>query len=209
MRGPLNTPTITVTTPTYQRATTLSRVYDSLLRQTCADFEWVVVDDGSADQTRELVEGWIGSSPFSIRYFYQENSGKHVAENLAAREARGKFLATLDSDDWYLPDAISSFIKLWESIPRHERHLFAGGVALCAYPDGRIVGSRFPSDVLDTSYAELRTVHQVTGDKVGFGRVDIVRRFRTRSSRASVLPLRRCNTLGSADSTGCAASTRY
>jgi glycosyltransferase involved in cell wall biosynthesis len=177
MSKPPKMPTITVVTPTYQRATTLPRAYQSLLEQTCSDFEWIVVDDGSDDGTRKLVQDWIGTSPFPISYVFQENRGKHVAENVGAAKASGKLMATLESDDWYLPHAIASFLELWESIPSDEQQLFVGGVALCAYPDGSIVGSRFPADPLDTTYGELRTIHSVTGDKAGFGRVDVVRQF--------------------------------
>ena len=177
MYRPVTTPAITVMTPTYQRASTLPRAFKSLLDQTCADFEWVVVDDGSDDGTRDLVEAWQKSAPFPISYVYQENRGKHVAENVAAAHARGELMATLDSDDWYLPHAISSFLGIWRSIPVSEQHLFIGGAALCAYPDGSTVGSRFPSDPLDTTYSELRTVHHVTGDKAGFGQVSIIRQF--------------------------------
>jgi len=170
-------PSITVFTPTYQRADTLPRAYESLRAQTCLDFEWLIVDDGSTDGTGELVRGWIAEDPpFSIRYLYQENSGKHVADNRAAIEARAELIATLDSDDRYLPTTIASFLEIWRAIPPGERDSFSGAVALCALEDGTIVGDPFPEDVLDATYAELVTVHRVGGDKVGFGRVDVVRR---------------------------------
>src|SRR5207237_1817583 len=104
----------TVFTATFNRAHTLPRVYDSLRVQTLTDFEWLVVDDGSTDGTRELVAGWAAQPAFPIRYFHQENSGKHVAENVAVREAHGRFTATLDSDDWYAPDALESSLAAWE-----------------------------------------------------------------------------------------------
>jgi glycosyltransferase involved in cell wall biosynthesis len=168
----------TVFTATFNRAHTLPRVYDSLRAQTLTDFEWLVVDDGSTDDTRELVAGWATEAPFPVRYFHQENSGKHIAENVAVREARGRFTATLDSDDWYTPDALETFLAVWESIPAAERDSFVGVVALCAVPTGEVIGTPFPADPLDTTYTDLQLRHRVTGDKAGFGRTDVAREYR-------------------------------
>src|SRR5262245_3444530 len=77
-----DTPLFTIFTPTYNRRHTIRRVYDSLCAQTLRDFEWLVIDDGSTDGTSELVKGWVESADFPIRYFWQENSGKHIAHNL-------------------------------------------------------------------------------------------------------------------------------
>lgn len=103
---------LTIFTPAYNRASLLPRLYDSLLSQTSHDFEWLVVDDGSSDGTRELVEAWASDdgNPFEIRYFYQENSGKHVAQNRAVREARGELFICVDSDDWLTSDAVSTML---------------------------------------------------------------------------------------------------
>src|SRR5215469_15182284 len=91
-------PLFTVFTATYNRAHTIHRVFNSLRAQTVRDFEWLVVDDGSTDNTAELIAAWSKLADFPIRYFKQENSGKHIARNLAVREARGSFFALLDSD---------------------------------------------------------------------------------------------------------------
>lgn len=171
------TPRMSVFTPTYDRAHVLGRVFESLLEQTCLDFEWLIVDDGSTDGTRELVREWLDHAPFPIRYFHQENSGKHVADNRAVAEAHGTLISTVDSDDWYVPQAVERFLEIWDSIPASQRDSFSSGVALCARPDGTVIGTPFPADVLDTTYAELRTVHRVSGDKAGFGRVDVVRKY--------------------------------
>ena len=82
----------TVLTPTYNRAHTLARVYDSLCAQIFQDFEWVVVDDGSTDNTRELVEHWCQTAVFPINYVWQPNQHKKTAFNRGVREARGELV---------------------------------------------------------------------------------------------------------------------
>ena len=91
--------TFTVFTPTYNRAATLARVYESLQRQTFTDFEWIIVDDGSTDETAELVQQWRSESSFPIRYIWQPNQGKHVAFNRGVELARGELFLPHDSDD--------------------------------------------------------------------------------------------------------------
>jgi glycosyltransferase involved in cell wall biosynthesis len=167
----------TVCTSTFDRADTLPRVYEGLKQQTFRSFEWLVMDDGSTDGTRDLVHSWVNEAPFPIRYFYQPNSGKHVSENRAAGFARGTFITVLDSDDSYLPTALETFASAWESIEPSEREEFVGIVALCADQEGSLIGDPFPSDLLDTTYTELRSKHRVAGDKAGCARIDVVRRF--------------------------------
>lgn len=90
---------LTIFTPSYNRAYILPRLYESLCKQTSQDFEWLIVDDGSTDDTKELVEGWIHEDKLAIRYFYQENSGKMMAHNKAVRESKSELFMCIDSDD--------------------------------------------------------------------------------------------------------------
>ncbi len=101
---------LTVFTPTYNRKKTLTRLYASLLNQTCHDFTWIIVDDGSTDGTRFLVEDWIANSPFQIKYFSQENSGKPSAHNRGVKETDTELFTCVDSDDILTFDAIE-FIR--------------------------------------------------------------------------------------------------
>jgi len=94
----MSLPNFTVFTPTFNRAHTLARVYDCLVSQTFKNFEWLIVDDGSTDETRALVMTWELNSPFEVRYIYQDNAGRHVADNRGASEARGAFYAVIESD---------------------------------------------------------------------------------------------------------------
>lgn len=177
MTGKSPHPKITVLTPTFNRARLLRRLYESLLAQTERDFEWVVVDDGSSDATRDLVEGWVPKSPFPLVYTWQENSGKHVAVNRGVRIARGELLLILDSDDWLVPHALERAWYWWNSIGAFERRRYAGVAGLCAFPSGEIVGNRFPQDVLDSDSVEIRVRYRIKGDKCEVWRTAVLREF--------------------------------
>ena len=168
-------PTFTVFTPTYNRARTLPRVHASLSAQTLRDFEWLIVDDGSEDETEDLVAGWSAGSDFPIRYLRQENQGKHVAFNRGVREARGELFLTLDSDDELLPHALERFKHHWESIPEAERAGFSAVTGLCVTGTGEVVGTPFPSDPTDSDPLEIRFRHRVEGEKCGFHRTSVLR----------------------------------
>jgi glycosyltransferase involved in cell wall biosynthesis len=170
-------PLFTVYTPTYNRAHTLHRVFDSLQAQTCRDFEWLVIDDGSTDGTAELVARFQGAAGFPVRYFQEPHRGAHHAHNLSLREARGDFWLKLDSDDGCVSQALERLKHHWESIPAAQRDGFSGVTGLCQDQNGLLVGSRFPSDPLDCSAAELEYRHKVRGEKWGFLRLDVVRHF--------------------------------
>lgn len=103
---------ITVFTPTYNRAFSLPRLHKSLKSQTCQDFEWLIIDDGSTDETRNMTDEWIKETPFNIRYYYQENGGKHRAINKGVQLAKGEWFFIVDSDD-YLPVNSIEIAKKW------------------------------------------------------------------------------------------------
>lgn len=169
-------PFFTVFTPTYNRRKLLERVYESLQQQTWQDFNWLIVDDGSTDDTRQWVEALIAQSPpFPIRYEFQKNAGKHGAHNTAIRIADGFALVIVDSDDWLKPDALEILKREWDLLAEPER--FVGVVGLFAYTDQKIVGHRFPEDRLVSNPIELRYCLKVHGDKIGFNRTDVLREF--------------------------------
>jgi glycosyltransferase involved in cell wall biosynthesis len=167
----------TVFTPTFNRCYTLPAVYESLKAQTFTNFEWLIVDDGSIDDTQELVSGWIAESGVPIRYVYQENQGKHRAFNRGVKEARGALFLTLDSDDTCVPTALERFKYHWDSIPEEDREQFSAVTALCMNQRGDIVGNPFPHNILDSDPIEIRVKYKVTGEKWGFQRTDILSRF--------------------------------
>lgn len=96
--------TLTVFTPAYNRAHTLPRTYESLVKQDCKDFIWLIVDDGSSDNTKELVEEWQKKeNGFEIRYIYKENGGMHTAHNVAYENIDTELNVCIDSDDELAP----------------------------------------------------------------------------------------------------------
>jgi glycosyltransferase involved in cell wall biosynthesis len=169
--------TFTVFTPSYDRAYCLHRVYESLQVQTFRDFEWLIVDDGSQDNTRELVENWQQTAEFPIRYVYQQNGGKNSASNLAAQLAQGELFLTLDSDDRCMPNALERLHYHWENIPADRKHLFSAVTVLCEDRYGNLQGCKFPQDVIDSNWLDLHYRDKVEGEKWGFQRTDVMKEF--------------------------------
>ena len=152
-------PTTTVLTPTYNRAHTLHRPYESLCAQTERDFEWLIIDDGSTDGTKELVEAWQKQADFPIRYYWKENGGKHTAFNMGVKLARGAFLLEIASDDACVPHALEHFRAHWKSIPAHILPSIGAVATLARNPEGQLVGTRYPPTLRDAT--ELEAVYRV------------------------------------------------
>lgn len=157
----------TVLTPTYNRAHTLERVYQSLVEQSYQSFEWLVIDDGSTDETAQLVAQWQREAPFPIIYHWQPNQHKKSAFNLGVRMAQGELIVALDSDDALLPDSLYEMVRVWWSLPDTERDTFVGVTGLCQHPNGAIVGDLYPHDSFDTTALDLYFKYRVRGEKFG------------------------------------------
>ncbi len=140
----------TIFTPTYNRAHTLHRVYESICKQTLQMvdnhyiFEWIIVDDGSTDGTRELVERWKQTAPFPIRYFYQENQGKPTASRRGIEEARGELFLFADSDDEFLPETFETFYDVWQGFSDEEKAKCGGIGVLCQDQHDQRIGCDYP-----------------------------------------------------------------
>lgn len=137
---------ITIFTPTFNRASTLSRCYQSILGQKLHSIEWVIVDDGSTDETRECVDAFISEGKLPIRYYYQSNTGKQGAWNKAIRLARGDFFIGLDSDDALENNSLGFFLPYLEAIAKDP--LIAGIRCQAKYSASGYVANKFLSDVL-------------------------------------------------------------
>ena len=169
--------TFTVFTPTFNRAHTLYRVYESLRNQTFKDFEWIVVDDGSQDSTKEYISKIKKEANFNISYYYKQNGGKHTAINVGVSKAKGKFFLIFDSDDACIPEALEEFYKAWNEIPEKDRYKYAGISAVGMDYNGKIIGTKYPFNKWDISHIDILTKHSVKGDKWGFNRTDILKEY--------------------------------
>lgn len=165
--------TLTIFTPAYNRAYTLVRTYESLCRQTCNDFEWLVIDDGSTDNTKDLVQSWIKENKIDIRYIYQENQGMHGAHNTAYRNITTELNTCIDSDD-YMPDnAVELIVNFWKN-EGDER--YAGIVGLDINIEGEIIGTSFPKKCSKTTLFGFYEKGG-KGDKKQVYRTDVIRSY--------------------------------
>ena len=141
---------LTVFTPAYNRAGTLPRTYQSLREQECKDFIWLIVDDGSSDNTRELVEGWKNQdNGFEIQYIYKENGGMHTAHNVAYENICTELNVCIDSDDKMAAGAVEKIKKAWLEV--REKN-YAGLIGLDAdMLTGKIIGKGFPDGLKETT----------------------------------------------------------
>lgn len=165
--------TLTIFTPAYNRAHTIGRTYESLLRQTSEDFEWLVIDDGSTDNTRQLVESWIKEDKIPIRYIFQQNQGMHGAHNTAYRNIHTELNTCIDSDDWMPNDAVEKIVKFWKA---NGSEKYAGLIGLDAEESGKIIGTKFPDGVVESTLQDFYE-QGGRGDKKLVYRTDVIKRY--------------------------------
>lgn len=167
----------TILTPTYNRAHTLSRVYQSLAEQDLRDFEWLIIDDGSTDNTKAVVKQWQQEADFPIRYIWQPNQHKKTALNRGISVTQGELIVALDSDDALEPNALNDMARIWRDIPLQERRHYAAITGLCKSPSGAIVGDIYPYDVFDANPLDLQFKFAVKGEKFGCLSTSVMQRF--------------------------------
>jgi glycosyltransferase involved in cell wall biosynthesis len=165
---------LTVFTPTYNRAYLLPQLYESLLQQTSKEFIWLVIDDGSTDTTRELIESWKQENKIEINYIFKENGGMHTGHNVAYANITTELNVCIDSDDFLPLDSINIILKFWREIK--SEHL-AGMIGLDAFKDGNIVGTSFPFNLKECKYFELKSKFNVVGDKKFVYRTDVIKKY--------------------------------
>ena len=166
---------ITVFTPTYNRAYTLERLYKSLLNQTSYDFEWLIVDDGSTDDTSELIKSFQNNHFFDVRYYKQENSGKHVAINNGVDLAEGELFFIVDSDDYLTDDAIEKIISWSSTLPSNDT--YAGVSGNRGYSVNELIGTTFSGGYIDATALE-REKYSITGDKAEVFFTHVLRKYK-------------------------------
>ncbi|SKA11930.1 glycosyltransferase family A protein [Consotaella salsifontis] len=170
-------PFFTIFTPTYNRAALLPRAFESIETQGFRDFEWIVVDDGSTDETEALVRGWREQASYPIDYIRQANLGRYKAINCGIQLAKGELFVILDSDDWFAPNGLTILYEAWRAIEPGRRQKIAGIWALCAKPNGDLACSRYPRDEFDGNTIEIKSLHGFKGESCHAIRTDVRRAY--------------------------------
>lgn len=167
-------PKLTVFTPAYNRAHTLPRTYESLCHQNCKDFIWLIVDDGSTDNTSDLVKTWQKTNnDFEIRYLYKDNGGMHTAHNAAYEVIDTELNVCIDSDDCLAEDAVKKILDKWSAVKDLG---YAGIIGLDADLKGNLIGKGFPEDMTETTLSGYYAAGG-SGDKKLVYRTDIIRQY--------------------------------
>lgn len=157
-----NKPIVTVVTPSYNRAKQLSNLYKSLIFQSVSDFIWLIVDDGSTDETEKIIHNFKEERKLSIEYYKKDNGGKHTALNLAIEKVQTELFFIVDSDDYLTADAIEIIKNDWE---KHKDLDLCGVSYLRGFSSVKVIGDVFPQDYMINSFAEIRVNQHIKGDK--------------------------------------------
>ena len=167
--------TLTVVTPTYNRAKLLGKTYESLIGQTCDDFVWMIVDDGSEDGTEEVVRSFIDEGRIEIEYYKKENGGKHTALNLAIEKASTDLLALcLDSDDVFTEDAVEKIVTAYEKTgKKYSGYIFPKGTS-----KDEMLPVIFDDTLTVSSWQDAVTARRFRGEALVVLKSDYARQFR-------------------------------
>ena len=174
-------PFISILTPTYNRGKLLLPLYESLKNLTFEDFEWLIVDDGSEDDTEQYALSWIAhnieNAEFPICYIKKSNGGKHTAINRGVREANGELILILDSDDTLPSDSLATIAQYYEQCKGYKD--CAGVCGLMAHHDGQLIGTGFPKEPMYESALLFRYAEKgnVTGDLLEVYKTSVMREF--------------------------------
>ena len=167
---------ITVFTPTYNREKSISRVYESLKKQTYKNFEWLIIDDGSIDNTKDVIEKFKKENLIKIRYIYQENQGKHIAINNAVNNTDSELFLIADSDDSFTSYALEVFMFEWKRIEEKEKYK---GITVRCFnaSDFEVIGKDFPKYRIDVNELDGIFKLKLKGEKWSIFRTEVLREF--------------------------------
>jgi glycosyltransferase involved in cell wall biosynthesis len=168
----------TVFTPCFNSARFIGRVYQSLESQTYRNFEWIVIDDASADTTPEVIEQYIKKANFQIQFLRNtENQMIAINYNLAVSVAKGELFVPAGHDDEFIPTALETFSNIWDEYQDAEKSKLSGISCLCKDQFGNLIGDKFPSDKYLSNYIDVIFRKKIKGEKWGFIRTDVMKAF--------------------------------
>lgn len=170
--------TLAVLTPTYNRRSTIGKLYESLKAQTCMDFFWMIVDDGSTDGTEETVREWMRQGEISMGFLKKENGGKHTALNAGISRIEQELVFIVDSDDCLTKDAVETVLAYAGKYRKErEEKKLCGYCFLRHYSDGKVNTAYFPKDEYIDNYVETRINGNIGGDKAEVFYTSALREF--------------------------------
>jgi glycosyltransferase involved in cell wall biosynthesis len=169
---------VTVLTSTYNRAGLLQRVYVSICKQFGVNFQWVIVDDGSSDDTKDLLLTFANEELIPICICVKNNTGKADSLNAVMGHISSEFVVNLDSDDELIEGSLSKMLHEWEQIPESDREHFFGVCGLCVDGlSGEVIGDTYPCSPFDSDIMYTSWTLAVKGDKIALNRVDILQNY--------------------------------
>ena len=168
-------PSITVFTPTYNRAYVFDKLYESLCKQTNKDFIWLIVDDGSTDSTKEVVKKWISDSKIQIKYILKENGGKHTAHNVGVEKCSTELFVCVDSDDILTEDAIEIILKYWEE--EVEKYNILGLVGRKGDFNRNPEGKNWPINIEYEYFNDIYFKHRYKGETMIIFKTDVLKQY--------------------------------
>lgn len=166
---------VTIFTPAYNRGHLLNRLYKSLLVQTMNDFEWVIVDDGSIDETEIIVKEFIEENIIKITYYKQTNSGKHIAINNGVGLAKGELFFIVDSDDFLTPNSLEKVKEKYLQVK--DKPDFAGVAGRKGYSETEFIGSKDAYSDIFASALEFRYKYNKKGDMAEVVKTSVLKEF--------------------------------
>jgi glycosyltransferase involved in cell wall biosynthesis len=166
---------LTIFTATFNRANYLPYLYKSLLNQEFKDFEWIIVDDGSTDNTKFIVDKWGVENKFKIRYYFQHNQGKHIAYNRAIEIAEGELFISIDSDDELYPNILDLIYSTWLNIDLSLKYQIKGLAFRCIDENFKLIGKPMSTPSIVVSELDFRFKLKYTGEFFGCNRTEVLR----------------------------------
>jgi len=165
----------TVFTSCYNSSRFIHRVFESLESQSFRDFEWLVIDDASTDNTKELIKEYIKTAKFPVNFIEQEENQMLTKNmNLGFKLAKGELMVFAGHDDRIMPEALEVFNNVWE---KYGNNKTSGIFCLCQDQNGSLIGKKFPEDIMISDYFTITYKLKNDREKFGCTRTDVLREF--------------------------------